>query len=199
MWYTLWRCSAIEDGAIFILRPNRNGYQMKWLNLTASVAMAFVASGCGSVEPDSIEAPSAPAEMAVEERLAIADSVLATIQAFRVAVAAGDPDSIASFYADDPDMRWVEDGEVRYRSPADVAAAIRGFAGSVESSAVSYDKTEVSPVVPGVALLVTEFAQRFTTNDGQTGGFAGMITALLVSREGRWKFLNGHTSSAANR
>lgn len=128
-------------------------------------------------------------------RAAIVDSVAETLGAFRVAVAAMDADSVASFYANDSTFRWIEDGEVRYRSRAEVAAALRAAAPYMGNSQLTYDGTSITAVAPGVASLVTGFAQRFTTPDGETGGFAGAITAVLVHREGRWQFLTGHTSS----
>lgn len=128
-------------------------------------------------------------------RSAIIDSVTETLAAFRAAVAVMDVDSVASFYAADSAFRWIEDGELRYRSREAVAAALREAAPYMGNSMLVYDGTVVTPLGPGVASLVTGFAQRFTTPDGVTGGFAGVITAVLVHRHGRWQFLQGHTSS----
>jgi hypothetical protein len=147
----------------------------------------------------SAVAEGGSAAMTNDHRIAIADSVRRTLDAFSQAVATMNADQIASFYADDPDMRWIEDGEVRYRSPGDVAAAIRAAGQNMTGSKVLYDGTEVTAVAPGVAILVTGFAQQYTTIAGDTGGFAGAITAVMVHRGDRWLFLSGHTSSAGNR
>ena len=69
----------------------------------------------------------------------------------------------------------------------------------MDSSSVIYQGTEIMPVAPGVAVVVTGFAQRFTTTEGETGGFAGSITMVMVNRGDRWLFLNGHTSSKRDR
>ena len=163
--------------------------------LTALLAACTIESGA----PDATPAAPEAARLTNAHRLAMADSVRQTLDNFVRAVGAMDPDAIATYYADDPDMRWIEDGEIAYRSPREVAQAIRQLSETMASTSLTYDGTEIAPVAPGVAVVVTGFAQQFTTHTGETGGFAGAITAVMVNRGGRWFFLSGHTSSAGNR
>lgn len=130
---------------------------------------------------------------------AIVDSVRTTLVGYRAAVDALDADAVAAHYLADSTFRWIEDGEIRYRDPAEVAAAIRSFASAVRRTELLLDGTVITPVAPGVAAISTGFAQKVEALDGTVGGFAGAITAVLVHRGDRWLFQLGHTSSAAAR
>lgn len=161
--------------------------------------LALGACAAPGDQGDAAPAPSEATRLSDAHRIAIADSVRLTLDNFVRAVGAMDPEAIATYYADDPDMRWIEDGEVAYRSPREVAEAIRQLSQTMSATSLTYDGTEIVPVAPGVAVVVTGFAQQFTTLGGETGGFAGAITAVMVNRGGLWLFLSGHTSSAGNR
>jgi hypothetical protein len=63
----------------------------------------------------------------------------------------------------------------------------------------TYADTEITPLAPGVAAVVTRFETRFADSTGADFGFEGSITATLVHRDGYWRFLQGHTSSAQPR
>jgi ketosteroid isomerase-like protein len=164
----------------------------------ATVVALFACTGSPNGE-GSAAAPVEAVRLDDERRIMIADSVRRTLEGFAQVVQSMNAEEIASFYADDPDMHWIEDGEVVYRSPRDVAAAIRELGTTMTIGRLMYDGTEVNAVAPGVAIVMTGFAQQFTTLSGETGGFAGVITAVMVHRGGRWLFLSGHTSSAGNR
>lgn len=142
---------------------------------------------------------SAAPEFDASHRTAIVDSVAATLDAFRATIATMDADSIASFYVADTTLRWIEDGTIRYRSRDEIATALREAAPFMRNPVLLYDGTVITPLAPGVASVVTGFAQRFTNPAGETGGFAGAITAVMVHRDDRWQFLAGHTSSVSPR
>lgn len=130
-------------------------------------------------------------------RTAIVDSVDARLVEFRAAVGSMQADSVAGFYLGDSTFRWIEDGEVRYRSRAEIATAIREAAPFMSDAELLYDGTVITPLAPGIASVVTGFAQKFTTPDGQRTGFAGAITAVMVHTTEGWVFQSGHTSSTA--
>lgn len=158
-----------------------------------SALLVFLAACGGAPTTDP-----APIQLTDAHRIAISDSIRVTMSAFTQAIESMDAEAISSFYSDRPDMRWIEDGEIVYRSRREVAAAIRATNATMAASSVTYDGAEVIPVAPGVAVLVTGFAQQFTTHEGETGGFAGAITAVMVHEGDRWHFLSGHTSSVGN-
>ncbi|HRP06970.1 MAG TPA: nuclear transport factor 2 family protein [Gemmatimonadales bacterium] len=140
---------------------------------------------------------SRPAEPAFDQaaRAAVVDSVQATLDEFRAAVASMDAERVASFYVADSTLRWIEDGEIRYRSRDEVIEALRSMEGEVGAISLSYDGTQITALAPGIASVVTGFAQRITRRDGEEGGFAGATTMVLRSEGGRWRFVNGHVSS----
>lgn len=150
------------------------------------VLLLAVLAGCAAPGTELTEA----------HRAAIVDSVASTLAAFRDAVGAMNPDSVASFYVADTTFRWVEEGTIRYRGRGEIAAALREAAPYMHNTVLLHDGTVITPLAPGVASVVTGFAQRFTNQAGETGGFAGALTAVMVHREGRWQFLAGHASSA---
>ncbi|MES2305097.1 MAG: nuclear transport factor 2 family protein [Gemmatimonadota bacterium] len=130
---------------------------------------------------------------------AIADSVSATLGEYRAAFAARDIDATMRFYADDPRFRWVEDGELRYSSKAEVAAALRAFVPSLKAIELSYYDPVVTPLAPGVAVVATRFAQKITDSAGVMRGFAGAMSMTLIHGDSGWRFLVGHTSSLVPR
>jgi len=150
-----------------------------------ALAVVAVVSGC-----------SRPTAFTAAHRSAIVDSVNTMLTAFRQAAGSLDPDSVARFYVTDSTFRWIEDGVIRYTSRDQIAAAYRGVVGTVTATRLLYDGTVITPLAPGVASVVTGFAQQFTMRDGLSGGFAGAVTAVVVHRAEGWQFLSGHTSSA---
>ncbi|MEO5799181.1 MAG: nuclear transport factor 2 family protein [Gemmatimonadales bacterium] len=130
---------------------------------------------------------------------AITDSVNATLEQFRAAFAARDIDATMRFYADDPRFRWVEDGELRYASKAEVATALRTFVPSLKAIELSYYDPVVTPLAPGVAVVATRFAQKITDSSGVMRGFAGAMSMTLIHGDSGWRFLVGHTSSLVPR
>ncbi len=128
-------------------------------------------------------------------RATVVDSVRATLDQFRAAVSDMDAERVATFYVADSTLRWIEDGEIRYRSRGEVINAFRSMAGEVTAISLSYDGVQITPLAPGVASVVTGFAQRITRSSGEQGGFAGAATMVLRSEGGRWQFVSGHVSS----
>jgi hypothetical protein len=141
-------------------------------------------------------APSGEPEFSMAHRAAIVDSVEQRLTAFRATVATMEPDSVSQFYVADSTLRWIEDGVVRYTSRGDIATALREAAPFMHDAQLLYDGTTITPLAPGVASIVTGFAQKFTMPDGTRGGFAGAITAVMVHTAEGWQFQTGHTSSA---
>lgn len=152
-----------------------------WRGLT----IVLLAGCTAAVEP----------EFGPAARTAVVDSVRATLDQFRAAVSAMDAERVASFYVADTTLRWIEDGELRYRSGQEVIEAFRSMEGEVTAISLSYDGTQITPLAPGVASVVTGFAQRITRRDGDEGGFAGASTMVMRSENGRWLFVSGHVSS----
>ncbi len=141
----------------------------------------------------------APAALTAEHRVAMVDSVTTMLTAWREAVNARDADRIATFYAADPQFRWIEDGAVRYTSREQVAEAYKAMLLSLRAMAMTLDNPAVTPLGPGAALVTTGFAQKVTDTTGAITGFAGMLSMTVVHTDSGWQFLAGHTSSVIPR
>lgn len=152
-----------------------------------ALLIVLLITGC------SIESRSTALDEA--HRAAIVDSVSNRLVQFRAAVGTMQPDSITPFYVADTTLRWIEDGVVRYRSRADIAKALIDAQPFMKNPVLRYDHTEITPLAPGVASIVTDFTQKFTTPDGDLAGFAGAIIAVMVHADSGWEFKVGHTSS----
>jgi ketosteroid isomerase-like protein len=148
---------------------------------------AALLSGCQAPAP-------APVSFTAAHAAAISDSVTAALEQFRLALSARDVDRALQYYADDSRFRWIEDGEVRYTSKPQIAKALREFATSLRSVALSFYDPVVTGVAPGVATITTRFAQKITDSTGATQGFAGAMSMTMIHADSGWRFLVGHTS-----
>lgn len=155
--------------------------------ISHSLVCAALLAGCSAPAP--VPAGFTPAHAA-----AISDSVTAVLEEFRLAFSARDFDRVLQFYADDPRFRWIEDGEVRYTSKAQLAKALVAFGAPLRSLEISFFDPVITPLAPGVAAVTTRFAQKITDSSGATQGFAGAMSMSVIHAEQGWRFLVGQTS-----
>jgi ketosteroid isomerase-like protein len=155
--------------------------------LSYSFACAALLAGCRPQEP-------APTTFTAVHAAAISDSVTAVLEQFREAFSARDFDRVLQFYADDPRFRWIEDGEVRYTSKAQLATVLAALGTSLRSVELSFFDPVVTPLGPGIAAVTTRFAQKITDSSGATQGFAGAMLMNLIHADSGWRFLVGQTS-----
>ncbi len=87
---------------------------------------------------------------------AIQDSIRTTLDAFRRHSANRQWDSLAAMYAPDSSFRWIESGELRYRSAGEIRTA-RARVSSTMRIETSYCNTEIVPLAPGIASDLTHF------------------------------------------
>lgn len=127
---------------------------------------------------------------------AIQDSVRQMLDDFGQYSTAGLRDSVLTFYADTSVFRWVEDGQVRYRSVGEVREALAALPSTVRVR-TELENTEIIPLGPGLASVVTGFTTQFVDSTGGGFRFGGVMTMTLVHHQGGWRILNGHSSSAA--
>jgi hypothetical protein len=122
------------------------------------------------------------------------DSVRETLSQFRRYSSTSQWDSLSRLYAGDERFRWVENGVVRYRSAAEVRQALMRLTSTMRIE-TTYQDTEILPIAPGLASVVTRFQTRF--GDPAAGGFTfgGAITMTLINTTDGWRMLGGHTSS----
>ncbi len=154
------------------------------------VATLLLAACGAGVRPSST--------LSAADGAAISDSVSRLVAAWREAVVARDTVALATFYSTDAAFRWIEDGEVRYRSATELAEAWRGTVQGVAAMDLLLDQLVITPVGPGAAVVTTAFTQKVTDTAGRSGGFTGATSLVAVSTPDGWRFLTGHTSATAN-
>jgi ketosteroid isomerase-like protein len=153
------------------------------MRLSPALAITLLTTAC------------APAPLTPAHRTAIVDSVQVMLTSWRDAMNTKDFARAASFYSNQSDFRWFQDGELKYRSGKEIGDTMQAAAPGLRSFTLSLIEPEITPLAPGIAVLTTNFAQKITDTTGQTIGFAGAITATIVHADSGWRFLVGHTSA----
>jgi ketosteroid isomerase-like protein len=138
--------------------------------------------------------PGSNATMTAMHAAAIRDSVQATLDAFRRYSSAGQWDSLAALYADDADFRWMDQGVIQYRSPAQIRQALARIAPGTRSKTTYFD-TKIVALAPGVATVSTIFHTQFTQGGRPGAENGGVLDMTIVHRDDGWKILLGHSSS----
>jgi SnoaL-like domain len=155
----------------------------------APLSMFFLLSaGCTQPVP----------ELSAGHAAAIRDSVTTTLEAFRRYSAARQWDSLTAIYAAEPGFRWLENGEVRYRSGAEIRQALSGVPATTRI-VTSYQDTEILAIAPGIASVNTRFQTQFLDSTTAPFSFGGAITMTLVHRPEGWRIIAGHTSAPVPR
>lgn len=129
---------------------------------------------------------------------AIRDSVAAAMEAFRDLGTAADWEAVGDFYSESPDFRFYENGELRYRSAADVRAALGALPPGTQIQ-TEYRDTDVAALAPGLAHVRARFESTFSNPDGSAFGFGGAVTMIWVREPEGWRILSGHSSAPVPR
>jgi hypothetical protein len=125
---------------------------------------------------------------------AMRDSVFDFFETYRGYSEAGAWDSLLALYADTPSFRWMEDGEVRYRSVREIREALAGMPPGLRIETV-HDDVEVTPLAPGLAWVVMRFQTEFVDSIGPRFSFQGGITMVVEHGSTGWRIVGGHASS----
>ena len=129
---------------------------------------------------------------------AIRDSVATAMDTFREIGSGPDPTAVVDFYSESPGFRFYENGELRYRSAADVRAALEGLPPGMRIT-TEYSDTEIEALAPGLAQVRSLFESTIEGEDGFEFGYGGAVTMLWVHEAGPWRILSGHTSAPVPR
>jgi ketosteroid isomerase-like protein len=154
---------------------------MKRVIVIGAAAVMACSSGTGS--------------LTAGRRASMVDSVQAALAAWTGAINRRDFAAASRFYASDSSFRWIEDGQLRYRTPAEVRAAMQAMTPLYRDIALTLTDVRVTPLSAGVAAVTTEFTQKMTDTLGAVDGYAGAISMTMIDGPSGWRFLVGHTSS----
>lgn len=124
---------------------------------------------------------------------AIEDSVRTTFADYVARFNARDVDSVVRFYSAAPDFQWIEDGQPRYASRAEVRRALDGLA-AYRDVRLSVDPPRIVALAAGAASIAVTFDQSLVDSNGGGTGFVGAITIAAVRTPAGWKWRAGHTS-----
>jgi ketosteroid isomerase-like protein len=128
---------------------------------------------------------------------ALADSIRTMFSDYQARMNSGDYAGGFQYYADDSRAYWVEEGEVKPMTRAARDRAVEQLRG-MGGSHYSYSDTQVTILDRDVALLATKFVVTLGTGASAVT-FSGFVTITLIRTPAGWRFLIGHTSSAAHR
>ena len=121
------------------------------------------------------------------------DAVASFLDSYLLAIETRDDALLRGMYVADGRFEWIEDGEIRYRSPDDVLAGLASFP---ENAAIrtEYDIREITPVGEAGARVSMRF--RTVIGEGPSAfEFGGMMTMVLEDGPTGWRIVGGHTSS----
>lgn len=104
-----------------------------------------------------------------------------------------DPDELRRFYVDDARFIWLEQGQIRYRSVAEVLASVAQFPPDWTLDTRFSEVHAASQGSNGAHL-----SAHFTTRVGEPPegfSYAGVLSMALERRHGGWRIVGGHSSS----
>jgi ketosteroid isomerase-like protein len=106
--------------------------------------------------------------------------------------------AIRSILSSKSSFVWLEDGETRYRSSAEIASALESFATGM-SFATSLEAVSVFPVSNSTAWA--HFSTKTTILHGEqiVANFDGVVLMLFEHEQGEWKIAAAHTSTNSPR
>ncbi len=136
---------------------------------------------------------AAPAPAAEPGPVALGD-VEPFLQTWSEAFVRRDAAAIRALYADDGRLRWVEQGEVRYRSVDEIVQSVAQLPAGPVSTDLS--RITVASVAEGGALVNAAFTTRFGEGDDAFvfGGFLSLVLERKPAPPG-WRIVGGHSSS----
>ncbi len=167
-------------------------------SMTGSV-LALLLGLTGGMAGGIAGAGASPApELTQEQAVAIRNGVQATLDSYRELAAAGRWDALLRLYAEDARFRWVANGVVEARSVDEIRKYFLALPPGTKVENTFQD-SEITPLAPGVAQVLTRFQTRLVDPKGGGFSFGGVLGMTLIDHGDGWKILNGHSSSPSRR
>jgi ketosteroid isomerase-like protein len=154
------------------------------------VLAAFALTALAACQP-------AVTELTEEQKAEIAaevDSVMSVW--YSIWAGSLDFDRLATFVTDEPETGWVNDGQVLF-TRAETDAAMRPFFASLQSQTATTTKSQTIVLAHDMAYTVrANVVTRVYTSGDEERDIQFAETILWVKRDGEWKILTGHGSTA---
>ncbi len=148
-----------------------------------------------------LAACAAPSDQTLDlsHREAIVDSVQAFYEEMQAVINGNRWGELADFYADDDRLLILEDGEVAYRSRDEIRTAMSAMVGRFDSAELSVSDRVIEPLGPGLAASTFSYTQTFSSSEGESFSFSGVLIQTLIQTPDGWKVLLAHTSTRRDR
>ncbi len=153
--------------------------------IAVGIALGTVACGDGE------ETVPPPSESVTD---VVGAEVETFLDSYRLAMETRDTTRLRAFYVDDGRFEWIEDGEVRYRSPEEIFDALAALPanGMIRTE---YLDTQISTFGDAGARVSGGFHTVFGEGDSAFE-FGGMMSLVLEEGPTGWQIVGGHTSTA---
>ncbi|MEK6154005.1 nuclear transport factor 2 family protein [Flavobacteriaceae bacterium 3-367] len=129
----------------------------------------------------------------------VKEEIATRFGAFVTAMNALSTDELKTFYSNDPQFYWTEDGQIQYADKETLVASLDGLIQSLKTTDLKVLKTRVDILNGTSAMLFAEYEQAMEMQSGFSFQINGAMTVLLQKEEGIWRFLVGHSSTKKQR
>lgn len=102
---------------------------------------------------------------------------------------------LQSYFSDNPDFYWIEEGILRYPTKQKLIESLKSFYPNLEASHMEYENEHIYIIDENYATLSMQFQQKIEMKSGFGFEIKGVLSVLLLKENGRWTFLSGHTST----
>jgi hypothetical protein len=153
------------------------------IRATAAISVLAVVSACS---PDTLR----PHDQTIVYR-----EVPEFLEAWQAAGNEGRFGDLKPLYAPLTGFVWVEQGKVAYADAGQIAAGLDSAAASGAKVTLQLSDTVVTALAPRAAAVSASYTMSFAFAPGQTYDTAGVFTGVVVKRDERWMFLQGHFSA----
>lgn len=160
--------------------------------MTSSIAVATVALVLSATVSC---APSAPAALSDAQRAAIADTVKQQAARLYEAENRRDADVFIAEATDDPDFRYVANGNL-FPSKDSLSKSAHARVKSLKSLTYTLKDAGVTVLSPDAAVFTGSYDETAVDSTGKTLTFRDGWTAVYARRNGQWKIVHGHFSRA---
>ena len=149
----------------------------------AALSLAAV-GGCAS--------PSHP-PFPEDQRAAIADTIRLLGQGRMDAANRRDGAAIMTYYADDPELVWAEEGDI-YTSRGWIAEEVVAHYARLREMHGTWDSMRVAVLSPNAAVLTATYRATSTNTTGETRSSRGARTLVFSRVDGVWRIIHTHES-----
>lgn len=124
--------------------------------------------------------------------------VRSAFDAYVAAINAGDLQKATTYYDNDDDFHWIDQGKLQYASAEAAKESLLNSSPSDSSTQFAYDGVYIADLSANAALVSVRYTYAVSFESDATGyGWEGWMTFAMVKREDGWKIAGGQAGPAA--